>query len=88
MPKPDYIVAHKHSIFHRDEITTSERCGCFYCLTIFVPKMIEEWTDTDDSRGDTALCPHCGIDSIIGSQSGYTITVEFLKRMHDHWFSE
>jgi len=35
----------------------------------------------------TALCPHCGIDSVIGSASGYPVSEpQFLKAMHDHWF--
>ncbi len=86
MTESDHIVAHKRSVFHRDEITASEQCGCFYCLKVFAPEAIEEWRDNDDSRGDTALCPHCGIDSVIGSQSGYPITAAFLGKMRDHWF--
>ena len=35
----------------------------------------------------TALCPYCGIDSIIGESSGYPITAEFLKSMHERWFN-
>jgi hypothetical protein len=30
----DYITAHKHSIYHREELTSSEQCGCFNCLAI------------------------------------------------------
>jgi len=33
------------------------------------PNEIQDWTDD----GDTALCPKCGIDSVIGSVSGYPI---------------
>ncbi|MCE7962609.1 MAG: hypothetical protein DYH05_08955 [Acidobacteria bacterium ACB1] len=32
------------------------------------------------------LCPKCGIDSVIGSNSGYPINDEFLRRMRSHWF--
>jgi hypothetical protein len=51
-------------------------------LKVFPPSEIEDWTDDDD----TALCPKCGIDSVIGSVSGYPIEREFLQKMHDHWF--
>jgi hypothetical protein len=75
--------AHGHSIRHRAEIEASDRCGCFYCRRIFGREKIKEWVDDDD----TALCPHCGIDSVLGSASGYKILVPFLCQMHAAWFS-
>ena len=51
-----------------------------YC---FKPADILEWTDDDQ----TALCPNCGIDSVIGDKSGYPVTdLDFLKQMHTYWF--
>jgi hypothetical protein len=78
----DHISAHEWSSYHRETLRDSEVCGCFYCLAVFSPSEIEDWTDHED----TALCPKCGIDSVIGSVSGYPIEGEFLKKMHDHWF--
>ena len=78
----DVKEAHRHSIRHRDELRDSEVCGCFYCLEIFDYKNIEDWTDD----GDTALCPSCGIDSVIGAASGYPIDSEFLSAMKKQWF--
>ena len=80
-----YEDAHKASSNHADIIKTSKICGCFYCLRVFNPrrKKIREWID----GGKTVLCPFCGIDSVIGSDSGYPITPEFLKAMYDYWFS-
>ncbi len=80
--EPDHIVAHKHSSNHKQEISSSESCGCFYCLQIFAPSEVKDWVDA----GGTALCPFCGIDSIIGSASGFPITKEFLTTMQEHWF--
>jgi hypothetical protein len=74
--------AHKHCSFHRAELQNSSLCGCFYCFAIFGPGDISEWID----EGQTAKCPKCTIDSVIGSASGYPITKEFLNRMHDKWF--
>ncbi len=81
-----HIFAHKHSIFHKSEILQSEVCGCFYCLEIFPPNKIERWVDEDINSEQTALCPECDIDSVIGSASGFPITREFLRKMHSHWF--
>jgi len=78
----DHIAAHKWSVRNRSDLKKSDLCGCFYCLEVFPPNEIEDWTDD----GDTALCPKCDIDSVIGSLSGYPIQREFLSKMHDHWF--
>jgi hypothetical protein len=76
MVEPDYVRAHKHSSEHRDEVTRSERVGCFYCLKIYAPGEIAEWVDEDEvGMGRCALCPRCGIDSVIGSASGYPGTI-------------
>ena len=52
-------------------------------MKIFDPIEITEWLE--DETG-TALCPHCGIDSIIGNYTGFPITTDFLKKMNDYWF--
>ena len=78
----DHLVAHDHCSNHRAELQKSESCGCFYCLAIFPTSRINQWIDQEQ----TALCPECEIDSVIGSASGYPITKEFLERMHAHWF--
>ena len=85
--KPNHISAHPHSSSHRNELLASDVCGCFYCLEIYSPAEITEWVDEDDEGiGRTALCAKCGIDSVIGSSSGYPMTNEFLKQMQDYWF--
>lgn len=79
----DYIEAHKYCSNNREGLLKDQKCGCFYCLTIFSSKEIEEWIN---NTKDTALCPYCGIDSIIGESSGYPITEEFLRKMNLYWF--
>jgi len=79
----DIIRAHEYCSDHKQELLGDKVCGCFHCLKIFSPQEIEEWIE--DEKG-TAICPYCGIDSVIGESSGYPITKEFLKKMHDYWF--
>lgn len=74
--------AHRHSTEHRAELLASDWCGCFYCEAIYSPSEITEWTDS----GQTALCAKCGIDSVIGTKSGFPVTPEFLSEMNRHWF--
>jgi uncharacterized paraquat-inducible protein A len=77
------IQAHKHSSKHRAEIEASGICGCFYCRETFAPAEIKDWVD----RKQTAHCPRCGIDSVIGDASGFPVTdKDFLKGMHEYWF--
>lgn len=74
--------AHRFSSYHRKDLEKDNICGCFYCLKIFSPSEIEEWEDD----GNTAVCPYCGIDSVIGESSGFPITTVFFKEMHKEWF--
>jgi hypothetical protein len=77
------IEAHPHCNNNRTALNESDLAGCFYCCETFDPKLVEEWVDSDD----TAICPKCGIDSVIGSASGFPVgDSEFLKRMHEKWF--
>jgi hypothetical protein len=94
-PTRAVLEAHRHCSQHREEIEVSTVCGCFYCLATFLPSEIEDWVDWPEEedelpepRGTSALCPRCGIDSVIGSASGFPITEAFLSDMHSHWFGE
>ena len=83
----DFVKAHKNTDFQK-EILRSERCGCFYCLEIFSPDEITDWHGEDCKEYEPlALCPKCGIDSVIGSASGYPIEHSFLMKMREFWFS-
>lgn len=77
------VDAHKHSTQHRAEIEGSGRCGCFFCFRTFPPTLIKKWTDADQ----TALCPSCGVDSVLGSGSSHRLDDAFLRKMHMHWFA-
>ena len=80
---PDIIETHRFSSNHKKQLIQDEKCGCFYCLSIFNPQEIIEWVS--DTHG-TAICPYCGIDAVIGESSGFPITAEFLEKMKAYWF--
>jgi len=83
------VEAHDHSSSNKQEIKSSKKCGCFFCCEIYdasdVVNFIEANNDCD--RLGTAICPKCGIDSVIGDASGIEITPEFMRKMHEHWFN-
>lgn len=67
---------------NKEEIKLSKKCGCFFCLYIFNPSEIEDWCD----KGETALCPKCGIDSVLGDYSE-EITKGHLIEIHKKRFN-
>ena len=79
----DHILAHQFSVNNRKQLGQSSVCGCFYCRKIFNPNEITEWIP---EKSGTALCPYCGIDSVIGESSGFPIAEQFLNKMNQYWF--
>ena len=79
----DPRLAHRFCTNNKPQLKTPQKCGCFYCRSIFSSAEIEEWVP--DTLG-TAICPKCGIDSVIGESSGITIDQAFLTEMHNFWF--
>lgn len=75
---------HEFSSGNMDEFDENKKCGCFYCCRIFESDEIEQYITDED--GDTAVCPYCSIDSVLGEGHGFKITDELLKEMHDFWF--
>jgi hypothetical protein len=66
----------------REWILKSKICACFRCFAEFEATRITEWID----KGETALCPICTVDSVIGF--GEAVDHELLHQMHRRWFSE
>lgn len=80
----DLLKAHKASFENEWLIKKANKCGCFCCGMIFNATEIVEWVP--DRNRDTAICPYCGIDSVISDNAGYPITEEFLVKMQKYWF--
>ena len=77
---------HALSFENQKLLRHSSKCGCFCCGEIFSPREIEEWIN--DKNGKTAVCPYCGIDSVIPeSENGqYELNEELLQHMNEIWF--
>lgn len=76
------IAAHKTSTHNHATLVKNAKCGCFYCGALYESEEIHEWID----NGDTAVCPYCGVDSVLPSGLSYPLTSEFLKEMYNYWF--
>ena len=76
--------AHDHSFKNKEEIMASKGIVCYFCKMEAIPDDIDEWVKEQDGK-ETAVCPSCGIDSIIGDASGLNVTPAFLEEMGRHW---
>lgn len=74
--------ASKYSVFNMVEIRKSKMVGCYYCLEIYKSSEIQESVD----EGETAICPKCGIDSVLPETSPFLINDETLKNLNKIWF--
>lgn len=71
-------------MFNRPKIEPANQlCGCFCCMTMFDSSEINNWTD----KGRTALCPQCGIDSVLSQTTDIKITDKLLEAMYKRWFN-
>ena len=78
-----YNNATKFTLNNKGYLVNDNLCGCYNCLKIFSPKLINQWIK--DENG-TAICPYCNVDSVIGESSGYPITREFLSDLRRGMF--
>jgi hypothetical protein len=72
---------HRHTRANQMELEASEVCGCIACERIYFPSEIVRWLEDG-----TAMCPHCGVDAVVGSASGIPIMPGVLRRAHERWF--
>ena len=81
-PEPDERAqnALEHALRTKPTVLDSAHCGCFYCLAMFSPSEIIQWIDT------TAVCPSCGIDSVIGNTEDISVDEDLLRAMRAHAF--
>ena len=77
---------YSHSIRNEESINNSDFCGCFHCISIFPVadvKLSDLIIEKDGFK--TAICPICGIDSVIGDAS-VEITAEILEALNGLYF--
>jgi hypothetical protein len=90
----DLLAAYRSVTQNWGQIQASTLCGCCNCLQIFPPDQIVagtglDFNDIDNPEAEnrqTALCPHCGSEAVLGNKSGYPIEANFLSRMNEAWF--
>ena len=76
---------HTYSYSNKQDILSSNKCGCFFCNKIFDSKLISE-PYINDIGGETAICPFCGVDSVL-PDSKIELSEELLEDMYHVWFT-
>ena len=77
---------HKLSFCNEESIRKSKKCGCYYCINIFDASEVKEFLHEKRYNKSTALCPRCGIDSVLGD-ADVEITSELLEKMYQEFFN-
>jgi len=80
--KRDWYLTHVTA--NKSEIKKSKRCGCVSCTRMFDASEVEDYVK--DKRGDTAICPYCMVDAVIGDACGIELTQELLDELNEEWF--
>jgi len=61
---------------NRRRLTPGTACGCFNCQATFPAEDVQSWVDD----GLTALCPRCGVDSVVPGVTDAAV----LQDVHHH----
>lgn len=76
---------------NRAALEREQDASCFFCLRTYPTALIVDWTDKADpatqqlkrdESGQTALCPHCGIDSVMPGK----VPLRLLTQLNEVWF--
>ncbi len=79
----DYLeAAHVHCFENGPEVRASSRVGCIACARNFEASLVTEIKLLSRENEETAFCPVCSFDTIIGDASGYPVeNADFLIAM-------
>lgn len=73
---------HSYTLRNRKEIEASDNCVCISCCEVFYASDVEDYID----EGETALCPICGIDAVIGDCTGISMDSKTLNELNKEFF--
>ncbi len=70
----------------RDAVQGGRACGCFHCLRTFEARDVKEWAPEVEGES-AAICPHCGVDSVLPARDGHAVDRTMLEAMQAYWFA-
>lgn len=72
--------AYESCFRNRDSVLVSRYCGCIDCLATMDSSVVT--TFVGDAAESTALCPSCGMDTVLPDASGIPPELPLLKALH------
>ena len=85
--KEQYPDIYKHTKNNELDILRSKNCSCLFCRQTFNARKVSEWTSGKNNQM-SAICPECGMDTLVGDASGYVFGIEDLKEINHEYFGE
>lgn len=90
----ELLAAFRYTTNNYAQIEASALCGCCSCVQVYPAEEVAAWTglemtNLDDPKAianQTALCPRCGMEAVLGDKAGFPINAQFLGRMNEAWF--
>jgi hypothetical protein len=70
------------TMHNRRDVNASTKVGCVYCLRVYGPEEITQWTDSEA----TAICPHCSVDAVLPGSVAPHVDEAYLGKAHAYWF--
>ncbi len=74
-----------HATDNEIEILRSHKCGCFFCRSVFDAREVSEWA-SENGGGASAICPKCGMPTVIGDASGAPLDEALLDEMYKAFY--
>ena len=68
------------------EILHSKTCSCIFCRQQYDARKVNDWVN--DENGMSAICPECGMDTVIGDSGGEPLDKETLKALNLAFYGE
>ncbi len=69
------------------EILNSDQCSCIFCRQTYSARDINDWVSNEDGTLN-AICPICGMETVIGDRKQGKISHEDLKEINLRFFGE
>lgn len=74
---------HMNTSRNRDDIARSKLCFCLDCRAVSKNEEVVHFID----NGETATCPFCGMDALLGDASGVRFSAQALLDTHMNYFN-
>ena len=82
-----YQVIHTYCFENKELLNECKEAVCFYCKQKVICTDINDWCN-ELSGKESAICPYCGIDSIVPYKVDgvYELDNKMLDEMHKYYF--